>query len=79
MNEILSEGFAMMLIGMGTVLMFLCIMIVCMNVMSWAVAQINKVFPEPVPQTAGGTKIKSTKNGDDSEIAAAIVAAMFRK
>ena len=78
MNEILSEGIAMMLIGMGTVLMFLCIMIVSMNVMSWAVAKINEVFPEPVLQTAGGAK-KKTSDGDDSEIAAAIVAAMFRR
>lgn len=75
MNEVLSEGLAMMLIGMGTVLMFLCIMIVCMNVMSWAVAKINTMFPEPVVQQAGGNK----KTGDESEIVAAIVAAMFRK
>lgn len=77
MNEILSEGLAMMLIGMGTVLCFLCIMIVCMNVMSWAVAKINKIFPEPVA-VANGPK-KAAKASDDSEIAAAIVAAMFRK
>ena len=76
MNEILSEGIAMMLIGMGTVLMFLCIMIVSMNVMSWAVGKINEVFPEPVLQPAGGKK--RVADGDESEIAAAIVAAMFR-
>ena len=78
MTEILSEGLAMMLIGMGTVLIFLCIMIVSMNVMSWAVAKINKIFPEPVAQVAGGTK-KKVASGDDSEVAAAIVAAMFSK
>lgn len=77
MNEILSEGLAMMLIGMGTVLIFLCIMIVCMNVMSWAVAKINTIFPEPVAQTPGGAKRASSN--DDSEVAAAIIAAMFRK
>lgn len=78
MNEVLSEGFAMMLIGMGTVLMFLCIMIIAMNVMSWAVSKINAIFPEPVAATAGGKGGKSVKSSDDSEIAAAIVAAMFR-
>lgn len=77
MNEILSEGLAMMLIGMGTVLIFLCIMIVAMNVMSWAVAKINQIFPEPVAQVAGGGK--SAAKSDDSEVAAAIVAAMFSK
>ena len=76
MNEVLSEGIAMMLIGMGTVLMFLCIMIVAMNIMSWAVSKINQIFPEPVAQTAGGGK--STAKSDDSEIAAAIAAAFVR-
>lgn len=78
MNEILSEGLAMMLIGMGTVLIFLCIMIICMYVMSWAVSKINKIFPEPVAQVAGGAKKKTVSN-DDSEIAAAVVAAMFSR
>ena len=77
MNQVLSEGLAMMLIGMGTVLMFLCIMIVAMNVMSWAVAKINEIFPAPVTVTGGGKK--AVKASDDSEIAAAIVAALFKK
>ena len=76
MNEVLSEGIAMMLIGMGTVLMFLCIMIVAMNIMSWAVAKINTIFPEPVAVIPGAKKVSSSS--DDSEVAAAIVAAMFR-
>ena len=77
MSEILSEGLAMMLIGMGTVLVFLCIMIVCMNIMSWFVAKINAIFPEPIAVTSGGKK--SVKASDDAEIAAAIAAAMFKK
>jgi len=79
MNEILSEGLAMMLIGMGTVLIFLCIMILCMNVMSWAVSKINMVFPEPVAQVSGGGAKKKSASSDDSEVAAAVVAAMFSK
>ena len=78
MNEVLSEGFAMMLIGMGTVLMFLCIMIGAMNVMSWAVSKINKIFPEPVVAAAGVGKSKSAASKDD-EIALAIVAAIANK
>ena len=77
MNEVLGEGLAMMLIGMGTVLTFLCIMIVAMNVMSWAVAKINRIFPEPVIAVPG-TK-KQVKASDDSEIAAAIVAAFCKR
>ena len=77
MNEILSEGIAMMFIGMGTVLVFLCIMIVAMNIMSWAVVKINTIFPEPVAVIPGAKKANSSS--DDSEVAAAIVAAMLSK
>ena len=78
MNEILGEGLALMCIGMGTVLTFLCIMICSMHVMSAAVAKLNAMFPEPVAQTAGG-KAKKVSSSNDEEIAAAIAAAMFRK
>lgn len=74
---IIKEGLAMMLIGMGTVLVFLCIMIVSMFIMSALVQKLNKIFPEPVAQTAGGKAKKAVS--DDSEIAAAIVAAMFKR
>ena len=84
MNEILTnlipilkEGLSMMLVGMGTVLVFLCIMICAMFIMSAAVKKINEIFPEPVPALSGTKKVQ--KSSDDSEIAAAIVAAMFKK
>ena len=77
MNELLFEGLSAMLIGMGTVLSFLCLMIVSMFIMSKIVRKLNKIFPEAVPQVAGGGKKISA--GDDSEVAAAIVAAMFKK
>ena len=72
----LNDGFTMMLIGMGTVLIFLCLMIISMYVMSYAVRKLNEKFPEAIPVTAGAKK--AIANNDDSEIAAAIVAAMFR-
>ncbi len=74
---VLKEGFSMMLVGMGTVLIFLCIMICAMFIMSACVKKLNEIFPEPVAATAGAKK--QTKSSDDSEIAAAIVAAMFSK
>ena len=77
MIEILNEGLAAMLIGMGTVFIFLCLMIISMNVMSSAVMKLNKIFPEVLPVAAG--KPRSVSAGDDSEVAAAIVAAMYSK
>ena len=76
MYELLIEGLSAMLIGMGTVLSFLCLMIISMFIMSKVVRKLNAIFPEAIPQTAGTKKVIA--KGDDSEIAAAIVAAMFR-
>lgn len=76
MSGLILEGLSAMLIGMGTVLFFLCLMIVSMFIMSAVVKRLNEIFPEAVPQAAGTKKITSS---NDEEIAAAIVAAMFRK
>ena len=78
MNETLLQGVSVMLIGMGTVVAFLCITIISMFVMSFVVGKLNKLFPEAVPVVAGSAK-KSVSSNDDSEVAAAIIAAMFRK
>ena len=78
MNGLLVQGISVMCIGMGTVVAFLCVTILSMFVMSAVVGKLNQIFPEAVPQVAGGAK-KATTSNDDSEIAAAIVAAMFRK
>ena len=77
MNELLIEGLSAMLIGMGTVLSFLCLMIISMFIMSKIVRKLNEIFPEAVPEVAGANK--KVSNGDDSEVAAAIIAAMYRK
>ncbi len=77
MNELLVDGLSAMLIGMGTVLSFLCLMIVSMFIMSKVVRKLNEIFPEAVPVTAGAKK--AVAKSDDSEIAAAIVAALFKK
>ncbi len=78
MNGLLMQGVSVMLIGMGTVVAFLCVTIISMFVMSFVVGKLNKLFPEAVPATAGGAKKVATSN-DDSEVAAAIVAALFKK
>ncbi len=76
MNELLTQGLAIMFIGMGTVFAFLCIMIVAMHAMSGVVAKLNKLFPEVVPQAAGVKKVVSSA---DDEVAVAIAAAIFKR
>ena len=75
MIEVLIEGLSAMVIGMGTVLLFLCLMIFSMSIMSKAVSKLNEIFPEAIPQ---GANAKRAVAGD-SEIAAAVVAALFSK
>jgi oxaloacetate decarboxylase gamma subunit len=60
-----------MFLGMGTVFVFLAIMIVMMNIMSYV---IHKLFPEPIPKIPGE---ESTKNNNNSKVVAAISAAII--
>ena len=72
MNTVLTDGISVMLIGMGTVLCFLCILIISMHIMSGIVIYLNKIFPE-IKENVNNTK----PSGDDC-IALAI-AAVFNK
>jgi len=68
-TNLILEGFKFMGLGMGTVILFLVIMIVCMNIMSYVV---HKFFPEPQ------ANLDSTANTapDNKKIIAAISAAI---
>ena len=68
-TNLVLEGFKFMGLGMGTVFLFLVIMIIMMNLMSII---INKFFPEPKPSEsrAGNTQNKNKK------VVAAITAAI---
>ena len=75
-SELWIQGLVAMCIGMGTVLSFLCLMIVTMHIMSAVVKKLNVIFPEVIPQPAGAKKVSAS---NDEEIAVAILSAMFRK
>ena len=77
MNEIIGEGLALMCIGMGTVLTFLCTLIISMRVMSFVVGKLNLIFPEAALVAAkSGMKTVST---NDEAVAVAIAAAVASK
>lgn len=69
--NLVLEGFKFMLLGMGTVFVFLITMIIMMNVMS---TLIHKFFPEPMPSVLGEETKSNNKN--DKKIIAAISAAI---
>ena len=77
MNQNLIEGLSAMCIGMGTVILFLCLLIAAMFVMSVAVKYLNKICPEAVVAPAGVRQKNDSSNGE--EIAAAIISAIFKK
>ena len=56
--EALKEGFIIMVIGMGTVYVFLTIMIYAMNFTKKILDIVNKYFPEEVQQESKKRKDK---------------------
>lgn len=74
-GSLLLEGISVMCIGMGTVVAFLCVTIFSMFAMSAVVGKLNKLFPEAIPQVAGGARKSATSN--DEEVAVAILSAIF--
>jgi len=69
-TNLILEGIKFMFLGMGTVFVFLVVMIACMNIMS---SIINKYFPEPQPSV--DTTVTNTQV-DNKKIVAAITAAI---
>ena len=73
----LENGLALLLIGMGTVLAFLTLLIFCMRIMSKVVSWLNKIFPEAVDEVKSAAK-KAASNIDEA-IAVAIAAIMAKR
>lgn len=70
-------GFTLMGIGMGTVLVFLCVLIGSMRIMSTIVLYLNKIFPEKVETVQKA--VKKVVSNDDEAIAVALAGIMARK
>jgi len=68
-TNLVMEGFKFMALGMGTVFMFLVVLILMMNLMSYV---IHKFFPEP--QLNANAPVENQK--DNKKIIAAITAAI---
>lgn len=73
----LENGLALLLIGMGTVLAFLTLLIIAMGIMSKIVGWLNIIFPEAVEEVKSTAK-KVASNVDEA-IAVAIAAIMAKR
>ena len=69
--NLVAEGFKFMVLGMGTVFMFLILMVFILNIQAKI---INKYFPEK-PEVKKAPKRKST---NDDEVVAVITAAIMK-
>lgn len=74
-TETFMVGVHLMVIGMGTVFVFLMIMIFVMKLTHKVILFLDRYYPEEI---SGGTSIKKIKT-DDSTIAIAIACAFKRK
>ncbi len=69
---LLKDGVFVMVIGMGTVFIFLTIMIFAMNINSKILQIVNKYFPEEIPEEK---KPRKNTSKDEEAIALAIACA----
>lgn len=74
----LEDGLALLAIGMGFVLAFLALLIVCMSIMSKVVLWLNKLFPEAVEEIKETTKKVSSNIDEAIAVAIAVVKAQKR-
>ncbi len=78
MIENFTIGLTLMILGMGFVLAFLCILIAAMHGMFAIIAYLNKIFPEKIDVVEKKSSSKSVAK-DDEAIAVALAAIMSRK
>jgi oxaloacetate decarboxylase gamma subunit len=76
-GDIVGQGIELMVYGMGTVVVFLALLVVATNTMSWLV---TRYFPEP--ESAVATPVQKAAGApppdDDPQLLAAISAAIHR-
>ena len=78
MSENLMIGLTLLILGMGFVLAFLCVLIASMYGMSAIVKYLNKIFPEKIEIVEKKSASKSVLK-DDEAVAVALAAIMSRK
>lgn len=72
-SELLMEGVELMVFGVSAVFAFLVMLVVCINVMSWAV---NRFLPEAAPVVVAPKRAITAQQSVDPELLAVIGAAV---
>ena len=63
----ITDGLIITIVGMGVVVLFLTLLVVCMNLMAKVVEVINKLCPEVQAEP-----VKVNRTNDDEAVAVAI-------
>lgn len=78
MDNAIYEGIQVMVLGMGTVVLFLLIMVFAMTIVSKVVTVFNARFPEPVAeQTSAPAPV--VQGSSDEMVAIAVAMASLKK
>lgn len=72
-GDIVAQGLELMVYGMGSVVVFLALLVVCTTVMS---TTVNRLFPEPQPVRRASRKTMPVEH--DEELVAVISAAVHQ-
>jgi len=72
-GDIVAQGLELMVYGMGSVVVFLALLVVCTTVMS---TTVKRFFPEPQPVRRVSRKAKAVEQ--DEELVAVISAAVHQ-
>ena len=74
MDNIIIDGFKLMISGMGMVFLFLTIMVVLISVL----AKVLKPYSHLLEETSTGTSAGTSSSEEDKDVIAAIVAAVHK-
>ena len=75
-GSIVNQGLELMLFGMGTVLVFLSVLVISITLMSWI---LQRYFPEPeVPPSAAPSSAALEVTFSDATLVAVISAAIHK-
>ena len=74
-GDIVAQGLELMVYGMGSVVVFLALLVVCTMLMSMG---INRLFPEPIRVRAAARGARTIAADPDEDVVAAISAAVHQ-
>lgn len=77
-GDIVDQGIELMLFGMGTVVIFLTLLILATSLMSWFLARFFPEVETPVLNTGQGAQAAPPQAVDQARLVAVITAAIHR-